>query len=228
MSVIPHPVSMATVKGLAGTVDFYFQRGRQIARSWPRKSNLIPTPAQKIQRDNFAAIENWLKSQSRQQRSQWQAWQPPVGQTWVDYVHRVQMSNAAYGTLVNVNDFLRYRVILRFPWPNNTLRVDWDHNRYPSPPLLAVIRTRTTPDEPRWRWQVFDNKIQRGRFTQPRWGPRIGPYFRSLPNYRNFKVGFAWYFIPAIWTEVSFAFINPVQADDLSLQSACAYASPST
>lgn len=226
MATISHPVSFALVKGLRGRTDFYFQRGKQIARTWPRKSNLVGTPAQKVQRRNFAAIECTLKSQNAQQRRAWQAWPPGDGQGWVDFVHRVWMPLAADGSLCNVPDFTRVRVIPRFPWPNSTLRVDWQPVPGTEFPALDVIRTSATPTRPLWPWHVLDFKIQRGGFRQPRWAPSNTGYVRSAPNYVNQEAGFAWYFIPSDWLCCSFSFVPSASPLDTGLVCACQFASP--
>ena len=41
------------IKGLKGTVDFYYWKGIPVARQWPRKANYTPSPQEQTSRQNF-------------------------------------------------------------------------------------------------------------------------------------------------------------------------------
>jgi hypothetical protein len=227
MAQIPYPVSMAMVKGVKRHLDFYFQRGKQVVRTWPKKSNLIPTPGQLIQRNNFRAIECCLKSQGPMMRAAWQAWNPPVGQTWVDFVHRVWMQPAFRGTLLCVQDFFEIRVRPRsFPGPA-TLYAAWDPAAFPDAPKLDIIWTIATDDKPKWKWIIFDYKIQRGKLIQPRWAPSITPLQRSAPTTWDVARGHGVWPLERRVSKISFSFVNHADDNPQSLLSACIHATPS-
>ena len=220
MAVIKHPITMTTVKRYRGTLDFYFQRGQQIVRSWPKKSNLVPTPAQKIQRDNFRAIECCLKAQGPRQRAAWKAWRPRTGQNWVDYVHRVWMGPAHRGTLFTVPDFTECWVRIR-PWGAWELHIIFDPMpENPCPQFDALVEP-LPPGGEKWSWHVYDYKIQRGRFRQPRWAPSVGQAVRLVANYWHPEFGLARYPLPAPWRGVRFAVLARADSDPLALLSPC-------
>lgn len=214
---------MAFVKGLRRQLDFYYYKGKQVVRSWPKKSNLIPTPAQKIQRDNFRAIECCLKSQGSMMRRHWQLWSPPVGQTWVDYVHRVWMAPAFQGLLLVVPDFIDLHVQRRQLPQFSTLEGGWDVELFPNPAPLDIVWTPATPQRKKWKWQVFDHKVQRGKLVQPRWAPVISPWRRAAPVMWDVQSGRAsWRLVSGI-DQIAFAFWNHEDPSETAQLSACIY-----
>lgn len=223
MAVIKHPITMTTVKRYRGTLDFYFQRGQQIVRSWPKKSNLVPTPAQKIQRDNFRAIECCLKAQGPQQRAAWKAWRPSTGQNWVDYVHRVWMGPAHRGTLFTVPDFTDQYV--RFHNVHGwTLHLRFaDTGGIPVPSFDVLVQAAESATE-KWGWHVYDYKIQRGRFRQPRWAPSNSKAVRVSPVFFPSMGGIALYPLPFVARSVVFAVLASADSDPLALLTACQFA----
>lgn len=223
MAVIEHPITMTTVKRYRGVLDFYFQNGQQIVRSWPKKSNLVPTPAQKVQRDNFRAIECCLKAQGPQQRAAWKVWRPRTGQNWVDYVHRVWMKPAADGALFTMWDWSDWFVNTMIG-PRNRLRIEWDPLRYPDTFPFDIIFSWPPSGSARWGWHVFDYKIQRGRFRQPRWAPTIPNLGRQTPNEFDAAAGFIEFWFPRGVYGVLFAAIPSACTDNESLVTACHYA----
>ena len=221
MASIPYPVSMALVKGVRRRLDFYFQRGRQVVRTWPKKSNLIPTPAQKRQRDNFRAIECCLKSQGPQQRKAWQAWNPPVGQGWVDFVHRVWMPPAFDGSLFVAPDFDK-AYIRRSGHPLlQGLVLEWNPVRFPNVPNFDAVISLSPKPFTRWKWSVYDHKIQRGKLIQPRWGPAI-PDASRWNSFGHFpELGIKLFRIPLDWNDICFSIIPISSPDILPLLCAC-------
>ena len=173
---------MTVVKGLRGKVDFYFQRGRQVCRSWPRKSNLVPTVNQKPQRDAFRLISYCQKNMGPLTRLQWRAWQPHRGQTWCDFVHRVWLGPALAGVLVPMWDFTAMTIFIT-PTRELELRLSWNPSIYPSVPEFDVFHEDTVDDFGLWDWTIFDYKIQRGRFRQPRWQPLYGSAVRTSAHF---------------------------------------------
>lgn len=220
MAVINYPMSMAVVKGLRHTADFYFQRGRQVARWWPKKSNLVPTPKQKIQRDNFRAIECTLKSQGQQQRTAWQDWQPYNGQTWVDYLHRVWIGPAFRGTLFTMWDWSDWHVRENIG-DFNRLRIFWDPEKYPDTHPFDVFASPLRSDGRKWPWGVYDYKIQRGRYRQARWTPKIDGGIRLHPSNFSQGAGNIGFDVPKNWLGCLFAALPSSEPDDKSLVTAC-------
>lgn len=213
-------MSMAVVKALRGRLDFYFQRGRQIVRAWPAKSNLHPTPGQKIQRDNFRAIECCLKRQGPQQRAAWQAWPPGVGQSWVDYVHRVWMPAAANQTLFACPDLLA--TIQEGLGPESRyLLLTWQLDDPNQPRPFDVMLSTPAPVSRRWTWTVQDYKIQRGRFRQPRWTPATTGARRVPPTIFNPETGHAIFPLPDGTESACFAVLASDEPDTRALLSAC-------
>ena len=223
MAVIKYPMSMAVVKGLRHTADFYFQRGRQIARWWPKKSNLVPTPKQKIQRDNFRAIECALKSQGPQQRAAWQDWQPHTGQTWVDYLHRIWMGPAFRSTLFTMWDWsdwhLRENIGIY-----NRLRIFWDAEKYPDAFPFSVIAAPLHDGSSKWPWSVYDYKLQRGRYRQARWQPSIIDGVRLFPSNFSAAAGNIGFNTPKNWRGCNFAALHISDPDEKALLTACHFA----
>lgn len=220
MAVIEHPITMTTVKRYRGVLDFYFQNGQQIVRSWPKKSNLVPTPAQKVQRDNFRAIECCLKAQGPGQRAAWQEWRPHTGQNWVDYVHRVWMGVASRGHLFTVPDF-RFAFTTRVPGSGYHLVIAFTVPPGPPVPSFDCLVEPAPSSNSKWGWHVYDYKIQRGRFRQPRWAPSTGRAVRVAPYFFDPENGLARYLLPGNWRVVRFSVLASADSDDLALLSAC-------
>ena len=226
MAVIRYPMSMAVVKGLRRTADFYFQRGRQVVRYWPKKSNLVPTPKQKIQRDNFRAIECALQAQGPQQRKAWQDWQPYTGQTWVDFLHRVWMKPAFEGTLFTLPDFTDYFYKAYGPGQGRGLVIRWNASRWSDPRPFYVVCTPARDDGGLWPWQVFDYKLQRGRYRQARWCPSLGEY-SIFPNFGwHPETGEVIFHTPSSWPSLLFACLPYLADDPTPLLSPCMRALP--
>ena len=55
----------AIIDGLKGTVDFYYWKGIPVARSWPRKTTLPPSPAMLAAQQTFAKAAILYKEQDR-------------------------------------------------------------------------------------------------------------------------------------------------------------------
>lgn len=215
---------MAMVKGARRQIDFYFQRGRQVARNWPKKSNLIPTPAQKIQRDNFRYIETTLKSQGEQQRRAWQLWTPPNSQSWVDFVHRIWMAPAHLGTLFTVQDWQLWKVVETDQPPARALRIVWDASAYPNPRPFRVVASEAEPDREKWRWRVFDYKVQRGQLQFPRWAPALGVSSVIPAAVWDPLAGYADFPLPAPWSRVNFAAVPVDDGNPAAILTACHFA----
>lgn len=226
MAVVKHPITMTTVKRYRGTLDFYFQRGQQIVRSWPKKSNLVPTPAQKVQRDNFRAIECCLKAQGPQQRAAWKAWRPSTGQNWVDFVHRVWMKPAADGTLFTMPDFTRYWMLNTGPGQGRGLFIEWDASRWTDPRRFDIVCSPCPAVPAKWGWSVKDYKIQRGRFRQPRWTPRFGEFVVLNSFGWRPETGRVHFRTPSAWPRILFACIPAGDPDPEHLITACMIAEP--
>lgn len=173
MAKILHPVSHDLVKGMRGKLDFYFQRGVQVVRTWPKKSNLIPTAQQAPIRAAFRLIGQTQKQQGPQQRKAWQAWHPPKGQTWCDYVHRVWIPPAMDGTLFCVPDFTTIKYVPGHTPNTARLLLAWPRNNQIPADGFRIVWSENPPPHNRWRWRIIDYKIQRGQFRQPRWTPVI-------------------------------------------------------
>ncbi len=214
---------MTTVKRYRGVLDFYFQRGQQIVRSWPKKSNLVPTPAQKVQRDNFRAIECCLKAQGPQQRAAWQRWRPYFGQNWVDYVHRVWMGPASRGHLWTFPDIL-LATVGSTPGGNRFLDVFWEPVPGAFIPLFDVIFTDAHGKDSLWGWHVYDYKIQRGRFRQPRWAPSIPEPRRMSASYFSPWIGWARFYLFSACDGVIFSFVDNREDENDGLLVAAQYA----
>lgn len=223
MAVIKYPVNMALVKGLRHTADFYYQRGRQVVRVWPKKSNLVPTPGQLVQRNNFRAIECTLKSQGPQQRAAWQSWQPYNGQTWVDFLHRVWMQPAHLGKLFTMWDWSDWHVRQYISGPPR-LNIFWNPSLYPYAFQFDVIASPVAGTASKWTWEVFDYKIQRGRLRQPRWQPRVPDAIRFSPSHFSAESGFIGYDMPREWRAVCFAAVHSENPDNKALLTACHFA----
>lgn len=224
MAVVPYPLSHVLVKGLRHQIDFYFQRGVQVVRTWPKKSNLIPTPAQAVQRQCFRAIEACIGQQGPQMRAFWQSWQPPVGQVWRDYLHRIWNPPAAAGLLIVVPDFIDIHVQRRQVPQFSTLEIGWDPDVYPNLAPLDIIWTPATNSRKKWKWFVVDHKRQRGKLIVPRWGPVIAPMRRESPKMWETATGRAYYRLTAGVDAVAFAFLNPENPSTEAQMSACIFA----
>ena len=84
MAVVSH-FSSQMVKGLYGTVDFYYWRGIPVARSWPRKTKLSPTAAVLASRLAFRQSRLDLREVSAVTRAAWAVCSVGARQAWLDY-----------------------------------------------------------------------------------------------------------------------------------------------
>ncbi len=195
-------------------------------RSWPKKSNLVPTPAQQVQRDNFRAIECCLKAQGPGQRAAWQRWRPRTGQNWVDYVHRVWMKPASDGSLFTVPDFSDYFVRSTGPGQGRGLVIRWDPSKWADPRRFDIVCTPAVKGSALWPWTVFDYKIQRGRFRQPRWCPSFSEFVILNSFGWNPPSGEVLFRTPSAWPRLLFAVLPFMSSTPEALLTACMLAEP--
>lgn len=214
---------MAQVRRLKGKADFYFQHGKQIVRSWPKKSNLVPTPRQKIQRNLFRLVEQTMSQLGPYQRKAFQSWQPGRGQTWRDFLHRVWLGPAQRNTLFAVPDFT-YAVTWRNLMRNLYVIVRWDASAHPNARPWRIVATNAAGGVRPWPWTVLDYKIQRGQFRQPRWTPSIPEPFYSSPLVFNPTTGEARFIVPRFWKDAYFACLPANDPDNAALLTACIFA----
>ena len=86
MAICEQPLTEAMILGLRGQVDFYYWKGKVIARRWPRKRTSPPHPKEKEGQDFFGRVNHQIKQMSAPNRDQWRAWVEGSTIVWTDAI----------------------------------------------------------------------------------------------------------------------------------------------
>ncbi|GAH38779.1 unnamed protein product, partial [marine sediment metagenome] len=93
-------VNVETIRGLAGTLDFYKWKGIWVVRRWPKKSSLPFKPAVVAAQEAFAQSRKDLKLLTAKVRNAYTATTKNVGESWIDfYTHQYMHWWGKYHTL---------------------------------------------------------------------------------------------------------------------------------
>ena len=82
--ILDTPLDVKGPYRLAGTVDVYFQNGKWIARSWPKRSHQPNSPGQLAVRSYFCEMLAWRKSLTSNELRRWEDLTLPPDKTWDD------------------------------------------------------------------------------------------------------------------------------------------------
>ena len=83
--------SAEMVRDLSGVVDFYYWKGIPVARLWPRKTNLPPSPAMLGSRLAFKQSRADLREVQGAARLAWSVSSVGSKQAWLDYYTSIFM-----------------------------------------------------------------------------------------------------------------------------------------
>jgi hypothetical protein len=110
VAIVSH-ISRELVRGFAGCVDFYYWRGKAIARKWPQHSRIPATVAQAAAREVFKLSRKNLKFFSPEVREAWKLLYWGKNENWLDYYTAMYISfwkrNAALAPVI-----YSYRVVI--------------------------------------------------------------------------------------------------------------------
>lgn len=93
MAIIHQLLTEAQILGMKGEVDFYYQRGRTVCRSWPKKRTVPPTAAELANQSFFGRVQNKIKRMSEPNRGQWRDFVRGTNIVWTDAIRFFNLSD---------------------------------------------------------------------------------------------------------------------------------------
>ncbi len=161
MAIIEGLLTEAQILGFRGVIDFYYHRGRIVAREWPKKRTLPPRTDELIGQTFFGAVNTSLKDMSEPNREEWRKFVVGRNIAWPDAVRKFRM-------LTNPNkvlwphfyiDHIDYRQTGDIRWADIWFRKDANYFE-PTVPLNCRFLDGFTPVQP-VTWQAVGYKRRR-------------------------------------------------------------------
>ena len=88
--------SQGIIDGFRGSVDFYYYLGIPVARKWPRSPGKTRTPKVEATAQQFAWVQQSLKSASPAIIQSWKDMHPEAPFTWRDWATRQTLAGASH------------------------------------------------------------------------------------------------------------------------------------
>jgi hypothetical protein len=180
----------------AGKVDFYYWKGKPVARRWPKKPTGPPTAAVAQARAIFAETNRQIGTITKPEKRLWRAFVTAKNTAWFDHVKRDWYALIKNGDFQRIPYFqtLTYSPVI--PAPNASLFVTFQPDPsilHPTPSVRYV--TGDTPDlYPRWYHSHTRN--ERGRRFVPIYYPSVAGWKQANFSSWTPNLGFARWTIP--------------------------------
>lgn len=185
MAIINQPLTEGQILGFKGTVDFYYFRGKVVAREWPRRRKIPPKPAEAANQTFFGRVQTKIKNMSEPNRDEWRKFVRGTNIVWTDAIRFFNLSDNPARTLCP-NLYLK----------TAAFRYDLSEDRYfmffsfvidgpPVEPGMNVIyQTSNTPFQ-NVVWQAVGQKRRRRAILSEQFRPQFTGFLKSKPLEMN-------------------------------------------
>lgn len=92
MAIVETPLTEAQILGFKGTVDFYYFRGKVVARQWPEKRKIPPTANEAANQTFFGEVQSKIHRMSEPNRQQWRDFVNGTNIIWTDAIRFFNLS----------------------------------------------------------------------------------------------------------------------------------------
>lgn len=172
MAVLKGLLTDAQITGYRGEIDFYYQRGTLVARSWPKKRSIPPSESELENRRFFGAVNTMIREKSPASKEEWRRYVRGTTIAWTDpirwYTHQ---DNPEHHIPPNIT-------FSRLQWsivgPPYNVRLEWTFDNFPWQPddALILLYAASYDQFPPIRWEEVGYKCRRRSLVDKKFAPQ--------------------------------------------------------
>lgn len=183
MAIVQQILTEGQILGFKGQVDFYYHRGRVIARAWPTKRTIPPRPKEAAQQSFFGRVNSMIKEIDEPTRQEWRNFVKGRNIAWPDMIRKAALiDNPERELLPPVRIVRKFARKMFGSGGMITWYIEGCKPLTDNLPLTMLINYSEEPIAP-IKWQAVKYNVRRRAIMDQVIRPTMGPYMLQSPTY---------------------------------------------